>query len=101
MRLLAEVRDENDNDHDGEVVAAGDEATTDAGEPEAAFEGGDDHVDETVDGHTLSDHEDGEKEGVADDVIAALYRDKNIDISNVLVMSHYRGPFHKTFYMYL
>ena len=87
MRLLAEVRDEDDNDHDGEVVAAWDEATTDAGEPEAAFEGGDDHVDEAVNCHTLSDDEDGEEEGVADDVITALRRDENRNISNVLVMS--------------
>ena len=72
VRPLAEVRDEDDDDHDGEVVAAGDEAAAHAGEAEASLERRDDDVHESVDCHALRDDEDGEEECVSLDVVAAL-----------------------------
>lgn len=67
MGPLPEVRHEGDHDERPEVVAAGDEARSDAGDVETAFESGGDHVDEAVDGHPLNEteyaHEDEETSG--------------------------------------
>lgn len=67
MGPLPEIRHEGDHDERPEVVAARDEARSDAGDVEAAFESGGDHVDEAVDGHPLNEteyaHEDEETSG--------------------------------------
>lgn len=72
VALLPEVGDEDDDDHDGEVVAAGDEAAAGAGQAEAPLERGGDHVDDPVDGHALGDDEEAEEQEVALGIIEAL-----------------------------
>lgn len=72
MTPLTDIRHEDDDDHDGEVETAGDEAAADAGKVVATFERRDDHVDEAVDGHALRDDEGGQKHEVADGVVADL-----------------------------
>lgn len=76
MRPLPEVRHEDDDEQDPEVVRARDKATLNAGEVEPAFERGRHHVNDAVDGHALGEAEETQADEEADGTVTELEEKK-------------------------